>query len=124
MTDQTTAPLTAVGVEQLRDIRSRLNRAPKGSPGDKSVGPLSRGFFDICARVDLPVGEPTPVGIGSVQQVLEADMGGLRRLVSALHALKAADPKAYRGLYDGGVLQAVVTRRLVLAGRERSSEAP
>jgi hypothetical protein len=100
------APLSAVEVEQLRDIRSRLNRVPKGQLGDKSVGPLSKGFFDVCARA-----------IGDVPA-----LGELRRQVAELLALKASDPAAYRKLFDAGVLQAIATRRLVLGGRERSSE--
>ena len=100
------APLSAVEVEQLRDIRSRLNRVPKGSLGDKSVGPLSKGFFDICARV-IPATRAL------------ADLG---REVAELQALKASDPAAYRKAFDAGVLQAIATRRLVLGGRERSSE--
>jgi hypothetical protein len=123
--DQKTPPLTPVGVEQLREIRSRLNRVPKGALGDKSVAPLSRGFFDICARVDLPSdGEAAAVAVKSVSEVLEADFAGLRRLVCALRLLQPANPAAYRSLFDAGVLQAIATRRLVLDGRERSSEDP
>ena len=98
--------LSAVETEQLRDIRSRLNRVPKGSLGDKSVGPLSKGFFDVCARTiaDVPA------------------LADLRREIAELQALKAADPAAYRKAFDAGVLQAIATRRLVIGGRERSSE--
>ena len=98
--------LSNVETEQLRDIRSRLNRVPKGSLGDKSVGPLSKGFFDVCART-----------IADVPALAE-----LRREIAELLALKAADPAAFRKAFDAGVLQAIVTRRLVLGGRERTSE--
>jgi hypothetical protein len=97
-------PLSAVEVEQLRDIRSRLNRVPKGQLGDKSVGPISKGFFDVCARTIGP------------------QLDELRREVAELQALKASDPAAFRKAFDGGMLQAIATRRLVLGGRERSSE--
>ena len=114
------APLSAVEVEQLRDIRSRLNRVPKGQLGDKSVLPLSRGFFDVCARVGLPIGpEVLPI---SAELVAKADLPILGRVVSWFHALREADPKAYRKLFDEGLPQAIATRRLVLGGRERSSE--
>lgn len=113
-----TAPLSAVEVEQLRDIRSRLNRVPKGSLGDKSVGPLSKGFFDICARVGL-----TPER-GASGPVDEADMADLRRKVGGLQAIRQADPAAYRKVFDAGVLQAIATRRLILGGAERPSETP
>ena len=96
--------LSAVETEQLRDIRSRLNRVPKGHLGDKSVGPLSKGFFDVCARTIGP------------------ELADLRREVAELQALKASDPAAFRKAFDGGVLQAIATRRLVIGGRERSSE--
>src|SRR5690606_24043703 len=97
-----------IETEQLRDIRSRLNRVPKGSLGDKSVGPLSKGFFDVCARTFAEV----------------PALAGLRAEVGDLLALKAADPVAYRKAFDAGALQAIVTRRLVLGGRERMSEEP
>jgi len=104
-TKQPMTTLSAVETEQLRDIRSRLNRVPKGSLGDKSVGPLSKGFFDVCARTfESP------------------QLADLRREVAELQALKAADPAAFRKAFDAGVLQALVTRRLVIGGRERSSE--
>ena len=97
-------PLSAVETEQLRDIRSRLNRVPKGSLGDKSVGPLSKGFFDVCGRTIGP------------------ELAELRREVAELQALKTSDPAAFRKAFDTGVLQAIATRRLVIGGRERSSE--
>ena len=114
------APLSAVEVEQLRDIRARLNRVPKGSLGDKSVGPLSRGFFEVCARTGLPLGESAEAP--SAEAVAAADIAALRRQVAGLHTLRQTDPAAFRRLFDGGLPQAVVTRRLVLGGRERASE--
>jgi len=115
-----TLVLSAVETEQLRDLRARLNRVPKGSLGDKSVAPLSRGFFDLAARVGLSrLEEASAAGVPAIKAVAEADMGGLRRAVTALHALKEAQPPAFRRSFDEGLLQAVVTRRLVLGGRER-----
>jgi len=112
--------LSDVEVEQLRDIRSRLNRVAKGQLGDKSVGPLSKGFFDVCGRVGLT---PDPIATPpSLEAVKDADIGALRRQISGLQALKASDPAAYRKLFEAGVLQAIATRRLVLGGKERSSE--
>src|SRR4051812_9623614 len=98
--------LTAVETEQVRDIRSRLNRVPKGALGDKSVGPLSKGFFDVCARVGLP-------GAGSAPQsaIGEADLPTLNGVVASLRKLRE-DPKAWRTQFDSGVMQAVLTRRL------------
>lgn len=122
MTDQKSAlaPLTSVELEQVRDMRSRLNRVPKGTQGDKSVGPLSKGFFDVCANVGL---EPLPGGSASVADLTraaeEGDIAVLRKAVGAMAALKQDDARAWRSLFDLGLMQAILTRRLVLAGRER-----
>jgi len=114
-------PLTAVELEQVRDMRSRLNRVPKGALGDKSVGPLSKGFFDVCANVGL---EPLPGGSASVADLTraaeEGDMADLGKALGVMAALKPADPKAWRAVFDAGLLQAILTRRLVLGGRERT----
>jgi hypothetical protein len=105
--------LSAIETEQLRDLRARLNRVPKGQLGDKSVGPFSRGFFDVCARAGLP-----GAGAADVGQIADADLATLNGVVATL--LKTRDdPKAWRALFDGGVLQAVLTRRLVLGGKEQ-----
>ena len=113
----TDAKLTVVETEQVRDIRARLNRVPKGALGDKSVGPLSKGFFDVCARVGL-AGAAT----AAESAVAEADLGTLNGVVASLRKLRE-DPKAWRAQFDSGVLQAVLTRRLVLGGREQPSES-
>jgi hypothetical protein len=106
--------LTNIETEQLRDLRSRLNRVPKGQMGDKSVGPLSKGFFDVCARVGLP-------GAGGVDvaQIADADLPTLNGVIASLRKARD-DPKAWRAMFDGGVLQAVLTRRLVLGGKEHA----
>lgn len=108
--------LTAIETEQVRDLRARLNRVPAGPLGDKSVGPLSKGFFDVCARVGLP-------GEGSAPQsaISEANLVTLSGVVASLRKLRE-DPKAWRAQFDSGVLQSVLTRRLVLAGREQPSD--
>ena len=112
-------PLSDIGAEQVRDLRARLNRVPKGSLGDKSVGPLSKGFFDVCARVDLePRAAPdltTPAAF--LEAAKAADLAGLQSLVGGLQKLRTASPAAWRAWWDAGVLQAILTRRLVLAGR-------
>lgn len=105
--------LSAIETEQLRDIRARLNRVPKGVLGDKSVGPLSKGFFDVCARAGLP-----GAGEADLGQIAEADLAVLNGVVGRLRKVRE-DAKAWRAVFDGGVLQAVVTRRLVLGGKEQ-----
>ncbi|HEY9217844.1 MAG TPA: hypothetical protein VIO94_07345 [Phenylobacterium sp.] len=114
------ADLSRIETEQLRDIRGRLNRVPKGSLGDKSVGPLSKGFFDVCARVGLAA-SPGTAAAPSLETIAEADMAGLRQAVGGLAQLRA-DAKVWRGVFDAGTLQAILTRRLVLGGKERTPE--
>jgi hypothetical protein len=114
-------PLTAVETEQLRDMRARLNRVPKGPVGDKSVGPLSKGFFDLCVRLGLT----SPLGKGVsmtdlVAQIPDADLSALAASVGALQTLRQADDvKTWRAIFDAGIMQSVLTRRLVLGDRER-----
>ena len=116
---QNGAPLSNIGAEQVRDLRARLNRVPKGALGDKTVGPLSKGFFDVCARVDLqpaaPVDVATPAALNAAAK--SADLATLQSLVGALQKQRTGNPAGWRAWWDEGVLQAILTRRLVLAGR-------
>lgn len=114
--------LTANETEQIRDLRSRLNRMPRGPLGEKSVGPLSKGFFDVCARVGLA---PAPAGdlpADLAEAIRTADLTRLCVIVGGLQAQRQANPSAWRGAYmDTGLLQAVFTRRLILGGREQAA---
>lgn len=113
-------PLTSVELEQVRDMRSRLNRVPKGTLGDKSVGPLSKGFFDVCANAGLEPLAGAPMSVADLAQAAsEGDMAALRKAVGGMAALKQTNAKAWRTIFDLGLMQAILTRRLVLAGRER-----
>jgi len=114
--------LSPVETEQLRDLRARLNRVPKGALGDKSVGPLSKGFFVLAPRVGLaPQAGGAPNGtLGELRAAIaDADLVRLKQIVGQLEALRGADAKVWRPLFDAGVLQAVLTRRLVLGGKEQ-----
>jgi hypothetical protein len=116
-----TLALSPVETEQLRDLRARLNRVPKGAAGEKSVGPLSKGFFVLCGRVGLtPQSGGAPVAtLGELNTaVAEADLVRLKQIVAQLEALRSADAKTWRALFDAGVLSAVLTRRLILGGKE------
>lgn len=91
----TKVPLSDVGAEQVRDLRARLNRVPKGALGDKSVGPLTKGFFDVCARVDLaPAASPAAVATPAalLEAAKAADVAGLQALVGALQKARADNP--------------------------------
>ena len=109
--------LSNIGAEQVRDLLARLNRVPKGALGDKSVGPLSKGFFDVCARVELAPGPPAPVVTPAELKAAakSADLAALQSLVGALQKHRAGAD--WRAWWDAGALQAILTRRLVLAGR-------
>lgn len=115
--------LTPVETEQLRDLRARLNRVPKGDMGDKSVGPLSKGFAVLCGRVGLSPqsgGQPVATLPEMKTAIAEADLIRLKQIVGQLEALRGAvDAKVWRQVFDSGVLSAVLTRRLVLGGKEQ-----
>ena len=117
--------LSAVETEQVRDIRARLGRVPKGPMGDKSVGPLSKGFFDVCARVGIGAGPERPEGLDMphpslmAETIREAGIDQLQNAVTDLHTIRKLSPTAWRVWFDHGVPQAILTRRLVLGGREQ-----
>ena len=112
--------------EQLRDLRSRLNRLPPNPAlAAKSIGPLSRGFFDLCIRIGL-AGAPHPSICDSAKALAaQADHAGvaeLRGMVSALEQMHRSAPARWPEIVAGGVLQAVISRRLALGGREPVKE--
>jgi hypothetical protein len=117
-----TIALSPVEAEQLRDLRARLNRVPRGAMGDKSVGPLSKGFFVVCNRVGLSPqsgGQPLATLPEMKAALAEGDLIRVKQIVAQLEGLKGSvDPKVWRQIFDSGVLSAVLTRRLVLGGRE------
>jgi hypothetical protein len=118
--------LSATDTEQLRDLRSRLNRVAAVAPtvAAKSIGPLTRGFYDLCVRVGL---EPTAPATGSgrawiAQAADHAGMDRLRALIGALVERQRSDPARWNEVVATGALQAVISRRLALAGREPAKE--
>ena len=114
--------LSAVETESLRAIRSRISRLP---PGDAALGVLGRAFFEVLARIGLtPSGEAaaqSPAAIAS--QAVDADIDDLRRLLAGLRVILQGPPAAWRAALTAGAPQAVLTRRLVLAGRETPRDA-
>ena len=116
-----TLVLSPIEAEQLRDLRARLNRVPAGSLGDKSVGPLSKGFFVVCGRVGLApqTGGDGFASVADLKSTISgSDLIRLKQIVGRLQSLQAQDFKIWRTLFNHGVLQAVIARRLVLGGRE------
>ncbi len=83
--------LSPIEAEQIRDLRARLNRVPAGSLGDKSVGPLSKGFFVVCGRVGLAP-QAGGEGFASVAElktaIAEADLIRLKQIVGGCKACR------------------------------------
>ena len=113
-------PLTAVETEMVRDMRSRLNRR---AVSDAAALSLGGAFLQVCTRVEIepqatnPIVDSVPHAIARAAEA--ADMALLRRLVFALHTLRQDTPKAWNAIVASGAPQAVLSRRLVLAGKEQ-----
>lgn len=101
------APLDDRDAELLRDLRSRLNRMPP-SPSAREV--LATAALKSFGRVGL--------GVGATGVLSE-----LGAAAAELSELRARQPDAFRKAVVDGALQAVLTRRLVLAGREQVASA-
>jgi len=111
--------LGPVETEMLRDLRGRLNRV---QPGSKAQEVLGSAFFRACSRADLTAvvaDGRCPSAAEALQSARAADLAGLGRLVAALASAKRERPEGWRALLAVGIPQAVLTRRLVLAGREQ-----
>lgn len=120
------APLTlsAVETELLRDVRSRLNRK---AVSEAALFALGSAFITACERVDMAPSTPIPVENLSapafVKAAQGADLKTLCRLVATLRDHRQKHPRQWPALVAGGVPQAVLSRRLALAGREQPVEA-
>ena len=118
--------LSQVEVEALRTLRTRLNKPPVS---DAASATLGRAFFQVIARADL---EPAPDGSGVT--VMEATLGrapgafigatrdagmtNLAILLAVLNRRLTQSPADWRALQTAGAPQAIISRRLQLAGRE------
>ena len=118
--------LSQVEVEALRSLRTRLN---KPAVSDAASATLGRAFFQVIARADLaPTGNAAAVvaldarlgsvPVAAVRAVYGLDMAGLSLLLAVLHRRLATSPADWRALQAAGAPQAVISRRLQLAGRE------
>ena len=61
--------LSASETEQVRDIRSRLNRR---AVSDAALSALGTAFFQTCVRVDIGASDPIPVENLSAPLVIKA----------------------------------------------------
>ena len=118
--------LSQVEVEALRTLRTRLNRP---AVSDAASATLGRAFFQVVARSDLePVADPAGVTVIEatlgrassplIDAVGGAGMANLRLLLAVLHKRLTTSPADWRALQAAGAPQAVISRRLQLAGRE------
>ena len=118
--------LSDVEVEALRALRTRLN---KPAVSDAASATLGRAFFQVIARSDLaPAADVAGVSVmeatlgrapAAATRAIRAAAGlaNLNLLLAVLHRRLAA-PAEWRALQLAGAPQAVISRRLQLAGRE------
>ena len=113
-------PLTAVETEMVRDMRSRLNRR---AISDAAALSLGGAFLQVCARVDIaPAAAAQPVDSNPhliARAAESADMEALRRLAFALFKARQDAPKTWNAIVAAGAPQAILSRRLVLGGKEQ-----
>jgi hypothetical protein len=112
--------LSALETEALRQLRSRLNK-PAVSDAAKSV--LGKVFFDSIVRYGLAAEPPAPGGqppalAALTAQAHAADLPGLRQVLGHLAALREKGGPGWAKALADGAPQAVISRRLALAGRE------
>ena len=118
--------LSQVEVEALRTLRTRLNRS---AVSDAASATLGRAFFQVIARSDLdPIADPAGLTVieatlgGAPSAILDAvrgaGMANLRLILAVLHRRLTSSPADWRALQTAGAPQAVISRRLQLAGRE------
>ena len=112
--------LSPVEVEQARDMRNRLSRK---AVSDKALGALGTAFFEVCRRLELPPGPTAAADLAAppaaiVRLAGQADMTLLSRLVALLQPQKQKSPETWPAIVAAGAPQAIISRRLALAGRE------
>ncbi|HEX8570439.1 MAG TPA: hypothetical protein VF699_11025 [Caulobacteraceae bacterium] len=109
--------LSATETESLRAMRSKISRPP---PGDAALGVVGRAYFEVCARAGLPAaGDAGAVSAPAlVEAAASADMARLTALLGSLRAVLQRSPAEWRAAIAAGAPQAVMSRRLALAGRE------
>ena len=124
--------LSQVEVEALRAMRTRLN---KPAASDAAAATLGRAFFQVVARSELEPAD-NPAGLAVIETTLGkspsdfitatqgAGMANLRVLLGVLHGRLEASAADWRALQAVGAPQAIISRRLQLAGREPDPAGP
>lgn len=114
--------LSDVEAESLRQMRTRLNRP---AVSDAASATLGRAFLQVVGRVGVAPTTMLDKSADSAAQLLAtislATAAELNAVMSVLQ-LRLANPAGWRALQTAGVPQAVISRRLQLAGREPPPE--
>ena len=115
-----TLALSAVETESLRALRARLVK-PAASDAGKAV--LGKVWLETVARVGLtpvdpPAGDTPPAIAALIAAADAADMSELRLIVGRLAAIRAKGGPGWAKALEARAPQAVISRRLALAGRE------
>ena len=108
--------LSDVEVESLRQVRTRLAKTPAS---DAAAAVLGRTALQVLSRVGveaLPAASPLPTRNLRVAAEQAEDLAALSLVAAAVTTALGA---AARSVVTGGALQALIGRRLQLAGRER-----
>ena len=122
--------LSQVETEALRSLRTRLNRP---ATSDAASATLGRAFFQVIARSELePAADPAELAVveatlgrapaAITDATCGAAMANLRLLLAILQRRLDASHADWRALQTAGAPQAVISRRLQLAGREPDSK--
>lgn len=115
--------LSAVEVEMLRDLRSRMNRPAVSVAAQVTLGAVVYKALSTRFGVD-PAAAPIPLTPAEVAvAAAEADLPQLSRIARGLEDYRASSPTRWPHAVAAGAPQAIVTRRLVLAGREHPKES-
>lgn len=108
--------LSAVETEQLRDMRNRLGRRAVSLAAQAT---LDAAFFTLCERVGVQAEGAETLDPATIRrEAATADLAALGRLVGALKARKQTAPQDWPAIVAAGAPQAILSRRLALAGRE------
>ena len=120
-------PLSAVETESLRQMRTRLAKAPAS---DAAAATLGRTFLQVAGRSGFGA-QADAAGLAVVQATLGPDLRGLHEALESaglvtlglysavLRARGEASAPEWRRMIAAGLPQALISRRLQLAGRER-----
>jgi hypothetical protein len=115
--------LSATETDSLRAMRSKISRPPSG---DAALGVVGRAYFEVCARAGVTAaangGGMTAPAI--TEAAASADMARLQALLGDLRALLQGPAADWRAAIAAGAPQAVISRRLALAGREARLDVP